>query len=225
MTGTVCVLVDGDNIGAKHAAAILQKAKSCGGVRVARVYMDAQRPSEWHNALRYRVVHAGTGKNAADLLLTIDAMEFSLSLDIRCFLIASSDGDFSHLATRLRERGATVIGGGEAKAPQGFRASCSEFFELGQATVKAKPSQAAAKIPSLDQQIRSMIATHSKKGAGIRIAELAPKMHSQHGVKISTLPERTWRAYLLARPALYSLDPRGPDAMVRFRPEGFTAIP
>ncbi|WP_112312964.1 NYN domain-containing protein [Pseudogemmobacter bohemicus] len=223
MTGTVCILVDGDNISAKHAAAILQKAKSCGGARIARVYMDAQRISDWHSAAGFRLVHAGTGKNAADLLLTVDAIEFLFSLDIKNFLIASSDGDFTHLAARLRERGATVIGAGEAKAPQSFRASCLEFLELGQSAPTARPAKQPSNPALLDLQIRSMIATHSKKGAGMRIAELAPRMHSQHGVRISTLAERTWRAYLVARPMLYSLDPRGPDAMVRFRPDGFAA--
>lgn len=171
MTGTLCVLVDGDNISAKHAAAILQKAKSCGGARVARVYMDAQRTSDWHSAVGYRIVHAGTGKNAADLLLTVDAMDLLFSLDIKNFLIASSDGDFTHLAARLRELGATVIGAGEAKAPQSFRASCSEFLELGQNAPTAKSAKQPSTPAPLDLQIRSMIATHSKKGAGMRIAK------------------------------------------------------
>lgn len=66
-----------------------------------------------------------------------------------------------------------------------------------------------------------MIVLHSKTGQGMRIAELAPKMHNAHGVKISSLPEGTWRAYLSKRPALYELDPRGQEAKVRFVPEGF----
>jgi hypothetical protein len=49
-------------------------------------------------------------------------------------------------------------------------------------------------------------------------------MHVQHGIRISTFPEKTWRSYLQARPALFDLDPRGPEAMVRFRPEGFAQV-
>jgi hypothetical protein len=78
-------------------------------------------------------------------------------------------------------------------------------------------------ITDLDRNIRAMIAQHSKLGAGMRIAELAPKMHLSHGIKISALPEKTWRAYLTARPKLFDVDPRGPEAMVRFRPDGFAA--
>lgn len=52
---------------------------------------------------------------------------------------------------------------------------------------------------------------------GMRIAALGPLMHARHGTRISTFPERTWRAYLAARPELYFLDPRGPEARVRLR--------
>jgi uncharacterized LabA/DUF88 family protein len=222
MAQPVSVLVDGDNISGKHAGRILSVAAQHGEPVVVRVYADAQRPSDWHGAIGYRMLHAGTGKNAADILLALDAMELVLSRDMRCFVIASSDGDFTHLATRLREHGAKVIGIGEAKAPGAFRACCSDFVEIGATRHMCLVPKSAAICTALDLKIRTMIATHSKKGAGMRIAELAPKMHSQHGVQISTHPERSWRAYLIARPSLYELDPRGPEAMVRFRPDGFT---
>lgn len=221
MAQFVTVLVDGDNISGKHARQILSLAVQQGDPAVVRVYLDAQRPSVWHDAIGYRMLHAGTGKNAADILLALDAMELVLSKGMRIFIIASSDGDFTHLATRLREHGAKVIGIGEAKAPSAFRASCNAFVEIGTAPPVRLMSKSSAICRTLDQQIRAMISAHSKKGAGMRIAELAPKMHTEHGVQISTYPERTWRAYLVARPALYDLDPRGPEAMVRFRHDGF----
>ncbi len=127
----------------------------------------------------------------------------------------------AHIATRLREYGATVIGIGEAKAPSAFRACCTDFVEIGTTNSVRLVPKPATNITDMDLNIRLMIAAHSAKGAGMRIAELAPKMHCQHGIRISTYLERTWRAYLVSRPLLYELDPRGPEAMVRFRPEGF----
>ncbi|WP_324751438.1 NYN domain-containing protein [Roseovarius sp. Pro17] len=224
MAQPVSVLVDGDNISGKHAGQILSVAAQHGEPTLVRVYADAQRPSDWHGAIGYRMLHAGTGKNAADILLALDAMELVLSKNLRCFVIASSDGDFTHLATRLREHGATVIGIGEAKAPSAFRACCSDFVEIGTTRPVRLVPKPAATAAALDQKIRAMIGAHSKKGMGMYIAELAPKMHNQHGVRISAYPERSWRAYLIARPSLYELDPRGPEAMVRFRPEGFTQV-
>ena len=224
MTQPVAVLVDGDNISGKHAASILSIAAKHGATSVVRAYLDAKLASDWHVSIGYRLVHAGSGKNASDILLALDAMELILSRGIKCFIIATSDGDFTHLALRLREYGATVIGVGEAKAPQSFRATCSHFVEIQTPQALKLVPRLPATVTDMDQKIRAMIAAHSKKGAGMRIADLAPKMHVQHGIRISTFPEKTWRSYLLARPALFDLDPRGPEAMVRFRPEGFAQV-
>jgi hypothetical protein len=40
----------------------------------------------------------------------------------------SSDSDFTRLATRLRESGATVYGLGERKTPEPFQAACDRFI-------------------------------------------------------------------------------------------------
>lgn len=219
----IAVLVDGDNMSARHSAEILSEATGRGRVDVARVYAAANRPSDWLATSGYRFMHAGTGKNAADLLLCIDAMELALISGVEAFVIATSDGDFTHLAQRLRERGLHVLGLGENKAPQGFRLACTEFVLLGARENFGTPPSSVEESSELDQKIRSMIAQHSRNGRGIRIAELGPKMHAMHGTRISTYPERNWRTYLSRRPALYEIDARGPEAMVRFRPEGFTA--
>lgn len=213
MAQPVAVLVDGDNISGKH-----------GDPYVVRAYLDAKLASDWHASIGYRLVHAGSGKNAADILLALDAMELILSRGMRCFIIATSDGDFTHLALRLREHGAKVIGIGEAKAPQCFRATCSHFVEVGTPMALKLVPRTSAGVTEMEENIRAMIAAHSKKGAGMRITELGSKMHAQHGIRISSFPDKTWRSYLLARPALFDLDPRGPEAMVRFRPEGFSQV-
>lgn len=234
MPHPTAILVDGDNLSARHAAAILEIGRSQGDATIIRTYLDARTATEWHGANGYRLVHAGCGKNATDILMAIEAMDLAHLHGIRSFVIASSDGDFTHLTLRLRELGAQVTGVGEAKAPKAFRASCSAFVELasGKPAVQGCTKPAAQNGPrlvstgvpgvsELDRQIRAMIAQHSTKGEGMRIADLAPKMHVAHGIRISTLPEKTWRSYLLARPGLFDLDPRGPDAKVRFRPGGF----
>lgn len=221
MTNRVAVLVDGDNISAEYGQHIRAISARQGQIDSARVYFNARAGCNWHDVAGYRPVHAGTGKNASDLLLAIDAMELALTRDFNLFVIASSDGDFSHLAQRLRDRHLTVIGLGEAKAPDMFRMNCTSFVELGERMPCAAPEAKSPTCSKLDRQIRSVIATHSKNGAGMKLTTLAPQMHQKHGVRISTLPESNWRSYLLARPELFDLDPKGPEAMVRFRPEGF----
>ncbi|MEO1457809.1 MAG: NYN domain-containing protein, partial [Pseudomonadota bacterium] len=208
-------------VSSRHVTRVLGEGRKLGRLDVARVYVTAKQPSDWLPVPGFRPIYAGAAKNAADVLLSIDAMELALVGGIDCFVIVTSDRDYAHLALRLRERGLVVLGLGEAKATAEFRLACTAFVLLpGDAP---SVSQAARQhgVSELDRRIRCMIATHSRSGGGMRLADLSPKMHAAHGTRISTFPERTWRAYLAARPALYEIDPRGPEAMVRFRPSGF----
>jgi uncharacterized protein (TIGR00288 family) len=223
MAKSVAVFVDGENISAKHAPEIMQIAKHHGPVNVCRVYGNAVLLPRWAEVPGYRLIHSGTGKNAADMLLAIEALELVITEGISTVIIASSDQDFIHLVTRLRERGVTVIGVGEVKTPSMFRAVCQEFELVGGEEPQQKPTAQACKlagISDLDLKIRKIIAAGSTKGEGVRINILGT-MHAKHGIKISTLPERTWRKYLSARPNLYDLDPPGPDAKVRFKAQAF----
>lgn len=225
MADRVAVFVDGENIPADHAARIVVEAARHGRTDVLRVYGNTCILPRWQETPGYRLVHAGTGKNAADLLLAIEVMEHVLSAACDCVLIASSDADFTHLAIRLRERGLKVVGLGEAKTSPRFRAACTDSVELG--PIAAKPLAKADAAPvsgvsDLDRKIRSVIATNSTNGQGMQIVQLSGAMYARHGIRISTFPERTWRSYLAARETLYDLDPRGQQARVRFRPGGFT---
>lgn len=220
MTCGVAVLVDGENIGSRHAAAIRHIAAGRGAADILRVYGDVAQLSGWQETPGFRVIHSGPGRNSADMLLCVDAMELAFSGRIGTILLVSSDADFTHVAWRLRDRGLRVVGVGEAKAPEGFRAACTAFETLDAPRETGDP---ACPVTSLDRQIRTVIAGNSTNGQGVPVAFLSQIMHQRHGVRIRSRPERTWRAYLMARQALYDLDPRSPEARVRFRPAGFGA--
>ena len=230
----VAVLVDGDNINAMHAEQVRCAGRRLGRVDVTRVYAAANIKSDWLAAPGYRVMHAGSGKNAADILLCIDAMELALTGGIENFVIATSDGDFTHVAQRLRERGLHVLGMGEAKSPQSFRLACTTFTVLKTAqcsiaTPVAKALTPAAKAPAsvvkppvpnlskFDQNIKDTICLHEPKGLCMRIADLNSKMRKAYGTQISDQPERNWRAYLTKRSNLYAVDPPCQNANVRLR--------
>ena len=224
MAESVAVFVDGENISARHAPEIMRIAAHHGPVSIRRVYGNVGLLPRWAEVPGFRLMHSGSGKNAADMLLAIEALELVITEGIATVIIASSDQDFIHLVTRLRERGVAVIGVGEAKTSAMFREMCQEFMQVGDVTPEVKPAAQVDKLAGIsefDLKIREVIAAGSTKGAGVRIADLAPVMYTKHKVKISTLPERTWRAYLNARPKLYDLDPRGPDAKVRFKSQAF----
>ncbi len=58
----------------------------------------------------------------------------------------------------------------------------------------------------------------------MEVALLSSFMFQTQNVRISKQPERTWRRYLSKRSNLFSLDPKGPDSMVRCLPVGFRSI-
>lgn len=232
MSDRVAVFVDGENISAGHATAIRKIASGHGTVDVVRVYGNAVTQPKWDGQPGFRFIHSGTGKNATDILLTVQAIEAALSGSFAAVVIASSDRDFTHLVTRVRELGITVIGVGEGKAAEQFRAACTSFVIVAPAAAKPvvdavtappKSDTRGPKAEPLDLKLRDFIKANSKNGQGVAIQTIGPQMHRQHGIQISSYPEKNWRSYFKQRPDLFDLDPKGPDAKVRFRPSGFSA--
>lgn len=134
----LAVLIDADNIPAKHAKAILREITTLGELALRRVYGDwsSSALSNW----KKEVVELGLvanqetantkGKNASDIGLVIDAMDILHTGRFDGFVLVSSDSDFTALANRLREDGVEVYGVGEAKAPASLRNVCNKFIMI-----------------------------------------------------------------------------------------------
>jgi uncharacterized protein (TIGR00288 family) len=217
----VALLIDGENVSQAAAGQIIMRVLKFGELTIRRVYGDATKLPGWAAAPGFRLVHSGTGKNATDLLLTVEAMSLILTSQADVLAIASSDRDFVHLATHLREKGVRVIGIGEAKAPESFRKACTQFIEL---KLSDKPQDSGLPKPispqleeALDQKIMALIRNEGT-ATGYQVARLGGRMHALHKTKISGQPEGTWRAYLLARPLLYDCDAKGAESQVRLKP-------
>lgn len=132
----LAVLIDADNVPAKFAEAILREVTTIGEPALRRVYGDwtSSRLKGWSERILQLglVAHQDTsnttGKNASDIGLVIDAMDILHGRRFDGFVIVSSDSDFTALANRMREDGLTVIGIGEAKAPEALRNVCNRFI-------------------------------------------------------------------------------------------------
>lgn len=129
------LLIDADNISAKYIKYILDEISKYGVVTYKRIYGDWTRPTStsWKNELLENSINPvqqfsyTTGKNATDSAMIIDAMDILYTNKVDGFCIASSDSDFTKLASRLRESGMMVIGMGEDKTPRPFRVACDRF--------------------------------------------------------------------------------------------------
>ena len=132
------VLIDSDNISSKYIRSILDEMTKYGVVTYKRIYGDWTSPQsgKWKKELMENSItpiqqfRNTVGKNATDSTLIIDAMDILYTHSVNGFCIVSSDGDFTKLASRLRESGMEVIGMGENKTPKSFRAACSVFTDL-----------------------------------------------------------------------------------------------
>ncbi len=137
-TSLLAVLIDADNVPAKYARAILKEVTSYGEPGLRRVYGDwsNQQLSGWTRTAQELglVQHQQTantkGKNASDIGLVIDAMDILHAGHFNGFVLVSSDSDFTRLASRIREQGLTVIGIGEAKAPDALKNACNRFVAI-----------------------------------------------------------------------------------------------
>ena len=158
----LALLIDADNVRANFLPIIVREASALGTVTVKRVYghfassaMNAWHPLVHEHALTpVHIPPAATGKNATDMKLAIEAMDLLHRGQIEGFCIASSDSDFTTLASRIREEGAAVYGFGEQKASKAYVRSCDRFFycdllareEKGSPS-EATPQQSSARLP------------------------------------------------------------------------------
>lgn len=132
------ILIDSDNISAKYISAIMDEMMNHGIATYRRIYGDwtSTQAKSWksqlaENSLMPMQQFSNTvGKNSTDSALIIDAMDILYTGHVDGFCIVSSDGDFTRLASRLRESGMQVIGMGEEKTPRSFRNACSRFITL-----------------------------------------------------------------------------------------------
>ena len=132
----LALLIDADNVRAAFLPIIIREASALGTITVKRVYghfasaaMNAWQPLVHEYALTpIHIPPAATGKNATDMKLAIEAMDLLHRGQIEGFCIASSDSDFTTLASRIREDGVSVYGFGEQKASTAYVRSCDRFF-------------------------------------------------------------------------------------------------
>ncbi|GAA4178295.1 NYN domain-containing protein [Gryllotalpicola koreensis] len=137
-TPHLAVLIDADNVAPRRIAALLAEVSRYGDASVRRMYGDwtSDQLKSWKSAVNEHAIQPiqqfayTTGKNATDSALIIDAMDLLYTGRFDGFCLVSSDSDFTRLASRLRESGATVYGFGERKTPQAFVNACNRFTYL-----------------------------------------------------------------------------------------------
>lgn len=145
----LALLIDGDNISATYMPLIMREAEKRGTVAVRRIYgqFASGKMKSWMKHLedfdltKVNVSPLTRGKNATDMKLTIEAMDMLSGRQLDGLCIASSDGDFTPLAERIRAGALTVFGFGAKKAPQGYKDAFDRFYECDTLLAAEKAAQ------------------------------------------------------------------------------------
>ena len=132
------LLIDGENVGAKKANAILNAARSQGKLYEGRVYgrqKDVHTRRWSDKAKEYGIsdirLCGGPEKNKVDNKIKKDAWRLITqhkNVDIVC--IATNDSDYVDIIRELRSMGKRVVVIGEKQAPESLRTSCNRFVEI-----------------------------------------------------------------------------------------------
>ena len=133
----LALLIDGDNISATYQPLIMREAEQRGTVAIRRIYgqFKSGKMKSWlkhideFDLTAVNVSPLTHGKNATDMKLTIEAMDMLSGRQLDGICIASSDGDFTPLAARIRASALTVYGFGAKKAPKGYKEEFDRFYE------------------------------------------------------------------------------------------------
>ncbi len=145
----LALLIDGDNISATYMPLIMREAEQRGVVAIRRIYgqFKSGKMKSWMkhvDAFDLTAVNVSPltrGKNATDMKLTIEAMDMLTGRQLDGICIASSDGDFTPLAARIRASALSVFGFGAKKAPAAYKDEFDRFYECDTLLAAEKAEQ------------------------------------------------------------------------------------
>ncbi len=213
----IALLIDADNFSQieKIEPAILEISKY-GKISLKRAYGNWAKESlkRWTGVLRnlaikpVQQIDYVKEKNATDIALTIDAMDFLYNSEYDGFVIVSGDSDYTPLAIKLKESGKIVIGiGNKGSTSEAFVSSCDTFI-YAENLDNEKIEQTEDKDLELQNLIKKAYDSQNDEDyvdisiAGSYIKKVKPDFNiKEYGVKKLT-------DYFRKFPSLYELDTR-----------------
>jgi uncharacterized protein (TIGR00288 family) len=141
-TNRIAVFVDAENVTnwIKHdgISSLISELQKLGQIIIRRAYGVWSRPAlamhqssiNQHGFELIHCYHPVTGKNTADIQMTVDVIECAWQLpNINYFVLVTGDSDFTPVFRRLREMDKEVIGVGQhSTLSECVKTSCSRFI-------------------------------------------------------------------------------------------------
>lgn len=177
VTKRMAVLIDADNVSHRAIEAVLSEVAKYGLLTSKRIYGDwsSSQLTGWKEKLHGHAITPvqqfanSAGKNSTDSALIIDAMDMLHGARFDGFCIVSSDGDFTRLATRIREHGLLSLGVGKQTTPKAFVAACDKFIFIENLEISPERSTEVAGERKTSVEMDSTSAVTRKPGAEMRM--------------------------------------------------------
>lgn len=141
---------------------IMDRLLEKGRIIVKRAYADWGRYDEFKKDLHEAAIElievpkrSQTGKNSADIRLTVDALDLCYTKEhLDTFVVVSGDSDFSPLVSKLKENNKHVIGVGlRGSTSRLLSDNCDEFlFYEDMEARRVEPPPSTVKSKKLPQQ-------------------------------------------------------------------------
>lgn len=225
------LLIDADNDTPDIIAPIIGEITRVARLSVRRVYGDFTTPqlAKWRESLAHHGIHPiqqfrnTVGKNASDSALIIDAMDLLHGRRLDGFCLVSSDGDFTRLATRIREDGLSVMGFGRKHAPKSFVSACESYIYVE--NLLSAPEVTPSAIPAPNPPTGPLPTFNADSSPGAKTRRQPAQVPSNDQIALKSLLLRAYTNVadedgwaLISRIALYlranhsDFDPRSHGA-------------
>lgn len=133
------VFIDGENMPAKKADAIMKAVKERGVIDTVKVYglQKEQTTKKWSEValitegMKDIRLSGSPARNKVDKKIKKDTIhDVKAAPNVDIVIIVSSDHGYSETIRELRLMGKHVVVIGEAKAPKSLRHACNEFVQV-----------------------------------------------------------------------------------------------
>ena len=210
------VLIDYENVGLGSINSLFDQLSDIGRIIIKRAYADwskagskAEQMLELGIEAKQHFRGSGSGKNASDISLAIDAIDLLHRSPVDTFVIVSSDTDFVPLVSTLRAAGKMVIGAGRrGVVSPALVHSCDRYVFLDEGTPTAQAHS------DLKEQAESLLERAMRASTDDQGQAVAAKLHNNllrmdPSFDFRSLGHRTFTQFLASSPKVTIRRPRG----------------
>ena len=181
----LAVLIDGDYIDPAYFGRVLAEAGRHGIVDIRRIYANHVKLSCWEECISNHgiesVPNSATYKNAADVMLIIDAAEILRSgKGIDGFCIVTNDNDFAGLARWIREQGAYIAviwSSDQNEHTPSFEDECDAFMYVADLShVDNQDLTAQRKLLGWKEAVIDAVRMTAQKGGWALLSDVGNKL-------------------------------------------------